>query len=134
MKYLIAILLCFTLIGCHKDNSDGPGDTTAVYDPAAMDDDDISLNAPQAAGGCFTITSTRMNSGRRMWKINKPLWKYARYGTVRFGSGYTMRVTWAKANRTKAGAVVRPGSTTKNIIAIWAPYSDKSTRVTACLQ
>jgi len=49
MRYLIAILFCLALASCHKDNSSGPGDTTAVYDPAAMDDDDVTLtlNMPQ---------------------------------------------------------------------------------------
>lgn len=139
-------------------------DTKQTYDPFATDEDDKALNRTSdseigewggewidveesflamgsedfsAAGveRCTTYHSTRMNSGRRLWKINSPLWKYAKYASIRFSDGYYVpRVVLSKANRTRSGFVCRPGHTTANIIAIWAPRGDKSTAVTVCLQ
>ena len=139
-------------------------DTKQVYSPEAMDEDDRTLNEPGpgeigewggewvdvegyflamgsvdfssvGVGRCTTYHSTRMNSGRRLWKINSPLWKYAKYASIRFSNGYYVpRVVLSKANRTRSGFVCRPGHTTANIIAIWAPRGNKSTAVTICLK
>ena len=136
---LVVLVICFS--GCSNDDkpSASISDTTAVYSLGAMDDDDAALNdsgeSSSAMARCTTYHSTRMNSGRRLWKVNKPLWKYAKYASVRFSSGYSVpRVVLSKANRTRSGFVFRPGETTPNIIAIWAPRGDKSTAVTVCLQ
>lgn len=143
IAYLLLAILSATYLSACSGDSDKPSasvsDTTAVYNPAAMDDDDEALNdageTSAAMSRCTTYHSTRMNSGRRLWKINKPLWKYARYASVRFSSGFSVpRVVLSKANRTRSGFVFRPGSTTPNIIAIWAPRGDKSTAVTVCLK
>lgn len=161
---LILFVLCFSGCGDSDKPSASISDTTAVYSPAAMDDDDRTLNEPgldeigewdgewidveeqslavsspdysqAAVGRCTTYHSTRMNSGRRLWKINKPLWKYAKYASVRLNNGYYVpRVVLSKANRTRSGFVCRPGHTTANIIAIWAPRGNKSTAVTICLK
>lgn len=160
IAYLIlAIFTATYLVGC--GDSDKPSasvsNSTAVYNPAAMDDDDQALNeesqvewaeveeqmltpgteefSAAAIGRCTTYHSNRMEGNRRFWRINKPLWRYARYASVRFSSGLTLpRVVLAKANRTKTGVVVRPGETTPNVVAIWGRRGDKSRSVTVCLK
>ena len=153
---LFAGLLCYGLFGTSRfaivsatylsgcGDSDKPSasvsDTTAVYSPVAMDDDDRALNESDVAGEssaamarCTTYHSTRMNSGRRLWKINKPLWKYFIRASVTFSDGYRVdTVIVGKANRKADGFVFRRGESTPNIIAIWAPRGNKSTRVTVC--
>jgi len=141
----IFFLLCLTLTlcGCHKDNDNaptGPGDTTATFDPFERDDIDKSMDEPDmtaAAAKCQTYKSSGFRNGRQAWKINKPLWKYFRYASVRFSSGFSVsRVVMAKANRFQSGKgrgfVIRPGSQTPNIVFIQAPYGDKSQLVTIC--
>lgn len=142
--YAIAFVVILFLGGC--SDSDKPSasisDTSQTYSPEAMDDDDAILNdqaesASSAVAKCRTYYSTRMNSGRRLWKINNPPWRKGTYASVRFNSGFSVgRVLVGKANRINSGRgrgfVFRPGQTTNGIIAIWSPYSDKSTQVTVC--
>lgn len=135
MRILGLILLALLLTSCHHSDDDNgpilPGDgEDKIFN-------EQSVQPEQKVSGCVTTTSTRMNSGRRLWKINKPLWRYFSRASVRFSSGFSVgTVVTAKANRINSGRgrgfVFRPGSTTKNIIAIWAPYGDKSTVVTVC--
>ena len=141
----IFLLLCLTLTfsGCSDDKpSPSLSDTTQVMDPFEQDDEDKAFNEPDetpvaAAAKCQTYSSYGFRNGRQAWKINKPLWKYFRYASVRFSSGFSVsRVVMAKANRFQSGKgrgfVIRPGSQTKNIVFIQAPYGDKSQLVTIC--
>lgn len=136
MKCLILFFCIFFISAC--GDSDKPSasisDTTQVYSPQAMDDDDALLNA----GVCRTYYSTRKNAGDRiLWKITNPPWRRGTYASVSFSSGFRVpRVIVGKANRINSGKgrgfVFRPGESTKGIIAIWSPYGDHSNRVTVC--
>jgi hypothetical protein len=134
-KIILAIIATLLLAGCsHSDDDNGPILPGGDEDDRIFNEQSVERNA---VGGCITATSTRMNSGRRLWKINKPLWRYFSKASVKFNSGFSVSsVVTAKANRINSGKgrgfVFRPGQTTPNIIAIWSPYGDKSTQVTVC--
>lgn len=160
ISYLILSIVAATyLSGC--GDSDKPSasisDTSAVYNPVAMDDDDLALNEESpvewveveeqqlavdsaeftsaAAGRCSNHYSTRMNSGRMMFKPLPPFYRYAKYASVRASNGYYVpRVILSKANRTRSGFVMRKGETTPNIMAVWLPRGNKSNRITICLK
>ena len=144
MKYLLVLFMALSLAACsHSDDDNGPILPGGDEDDRILNERSVSKPEPveesSAVGSCSTYSSERMNSGRRLWKINRPLWKYARTASVRFNNGYYVpRVITAKANRINSGRgrgfVFRPGETTKNIIAVWAPYGNQSTQITVCLK
>lgn len=134
IRYLAPLLCVLALSACGDDKpSTSISDTTQVYSPAAMDDDDAMLNEPSiddvasySRKGTYKTYGTR-NGGRQAWRIPK-IGRPGQRAIVRFSSGAQYAVIIGKANRTRSGFVFKNGS--HGGYYIHAPYRDKSQYVT----